>query len=93
MGHIEPLPLQYWHYGLRYAGFTDISCTIDRRKKGAMFAAALLTPFTMIGSALYARKIRKYDAALAEEVGGVLPAVNSFDVLTSRSLIFSANKP
>ncbi|HVV80385.1 MAG TPA: class I SAM-dependent methyltransferase [Pseudolabrys sp.] len=93
MGHIEPLPLQYWHYGLRYAGFTDIACTIDRRKKGAMFAAALLKPFTMAGSAWYARKIQKYDANLAKEVSEVLPAVNSFDMLTSRSLIFSANKP
>jgi SAM-dependent methyltransferase len=93
MGHIEPLPLQYWHYGLRYAGFTDITCTIDRRKKGAMFAAALLKPFTMAGSAWYARKIQKYDASLAKEVSAVLPAVNSFDVLTSRSLIFSATKP
>lgn len=93
MGHIEPLPLQYWHYGLRYAGFTGISCTIDRRKKGALFAAALLKPFTMIGSAWYAWKIRKYDAGLADEVRAVLPAVNSFDTLTSRSLIFSASKP
>jgi SAM-dependent methyltransferase len=52
MGHIEPLPLQYWHYGLRYAGFTDIEFLIDRRKKGSAFAAALLKPFTAIGTAL-----------------------------------------
>ncbi|MDI3470251.1 MAG: hypothetical protein OJF62_002314 [Pseudolabrys sp.] len=93
MGHIEPLPLQYWHYGLRYAGFTDIACTIDRRKKGAIFAAALLKPLTMLGSARYARRIKKYDEALADEVRDVLPSVNSFDTLTARSLIFSARKP
>jgi SAM-dependent methyltransferase len=91
-GHIEPLPLQYWHYGLRYAGFTDIACIIDRRKKGALAAAALLKPLTTIGDALYGRRIADYDAALAAEVRDVLPAVNSFDVLTARSLIFSARK-
>lgn len=93
MGHIEPLPFQYWHYGLRYAGFTDITCRIDRRKKGATFAAALLAPFTAIGSAIYARRLAKYDATLANEVREVLTAVNSFDILTARSLIFSARRP
>ena len=24
-GHIQPLPPQYWHYGLRRAGFSDIA--------------------------------------------------------------------
>jgi SAM-dependent methyltransferase len=93
MGHVEPLPPQYWHYGLRYAGFTDIGLSIDRRKKGATFAAALLSPFTAIGAALYNRRIQKYDAALAQEVRDILPEVNSFDVLTARSLIFTARKP
>ena len=74
MGHVEPLPPQYWHYGLRYAGFTDIELSIDRRKKGAMFVAALLFPFTAIGAALYGRRILKDDSGLAEEVRNIPPS-------------------
>jgi len=92
-GHIQPLPLQYWHYGLRYAGFAEIGSEFDRTKKGAIVPAALLKPFAMAASALYAAKIRRYDGALAEEVRDVIPRANSFRVLTSRSLIFSARKP
>lgn len=91
-GHIEPLPIQYWHYGLRFAGFMDIETAIDRRKKGAIFAASVLRPAIMLASALQARRLRKYDQALSNEVQSVLPGVNSFDTLTARSLIFSARK-
>jgi SAM-dependent methyltransferase len=91
-GHVSPLPLQYWHYGLRTAGFTNITCHIDRVKKGAALAALLLWPVTALGAALYRRRLNRYDAALAEEVTDVLPQVNSFQVLTGRSLILSAHK-
>jgi hypothetical protein len=67
--------------------------SIDRRKKGALFAAAMLKPATMLGAWLHSRRLAKYDAPLFREVEQVLPKVNSFDVLTSRSLIFSARRP
>jgi hypothetical protein len=52
----------------------------------------LLWPVTALGAALYRRRLNRYDAALAEEVTDVLPQVNSFQVLTGRSLILSAHK-
>lgn len=92
-GHIQPLPLQYWHYGLRYAGFDEITVGIDRVKKGAVIPALLLKPFASLASAVYARRIARYDGRLAEEVRVVLPEVNSLHTLTARSLVLSGRKP
>lgn len=92
-GHIQPLPVQYWHYGLRFAGFSGIACMTDRSKRGATWLAALLSPFTSLGSIGYRRRLARYDAALAEEVKDVVPLANSLAALTGRSLIFKAEKP
>jgi SAM-dependent methyltransferase len=92
-GHIEPLPLQYWDYGLRYAGFGEIAYEIDRAKKGALAPALLFAPLIMAANAFYQRRMKNYDRAVADETRHVLRHVNSLRTLTARSLLFSARKP
>lgn len=91
-GHIEPLPLQYWHYGLRYAGFAEIATKIDRSKRGAIAIAVLLWPALWLSAKRHKRHMTKYSAAVAEETRGVRQLVNSWEVLTGRSLIVSARQ-
>lgn len=92
-GHIAPLPFQYWHYGLRRAGFTQIELSPDRAKRSASLFAALLWPFTRIGTAAHTGRIARREPELAAETGAVAREANSWTALTSRSLVFSARKP
>lgn len=92
-GHIAPLPFQYWHYGLRRAGFADISLSPDRAKRSASFLAALLWPGNKLGTAAHIGRIARREPDLAAETGAVAREANSWTALTSRSLVFSARKP
>lgn len=92
-GHIAPLPFQYWHYGLRRAGFQNISLSPDRAKRSASFFAGLLWPFTRLGTAAHTNRIERREPELAAETGDVARAANSWAALTSRSLVFTARKP
>lgn len=92
VGHIQPLPVQYWHWGLRAAGFSTISVHADRLKKGASFLAVLLWPLFRLG----ARANRRRDDRLAPDVAAELRAatalINAFPTLASRSLVISASE-
>lgn len=92
-GHIQPLPVQYWHYGLRRVGFRDIVIGVDRRKRGALGLAVPLWPLFALAGRLRRTKTVEYDADLAIEVADVLPAVNSLDLLAGRCLVFTARRP
>jgi len=92
-GHIAPLPFQYWHYGLRRAGFTNIALSPDRAKRSASFFAWPLWPFTKLGTAAHTGRIARREPELAAETGDVAREANSWAALTSRSLVFTARKP
>ena len=92
-GHIAPLPFQYWHYGLRRAGFTNIALSPDRAKRSASLFAGLLWPFTRLGTAAHTGRIERREPELAAETGEVAREANSWTALTSRSLVFAARKP
>lgn len=91
-GHVQPLPPHYWHYGLRRAGFTAISLSADRIKKGASFVAALMRPLHLLGDRLNRRAMARSRADLAE-VGEPMRLANSFETLSSRCLVFAARRP
>jgi len=92
-GHIAPLPFQYWHYGLRRAGFQNIALAPDRAKRSASFLAGLLWPFSRLATKAHTGRIERREPELAAETGAVAREANSWTALTSRSLVFTATKP
>ena len=92
-GHIAPLTYQYWHYGLRLAGFSDIRLRRDRTKRGAAGFAILFWPFTKLATALHLRRLALREPALYDETGEIAREANCWTALTSRSLVFGAFKP
>ena len=92
-GHIAPLPFQYWHYGLRRAGFNDISLSPDRAKRSASIFAALIWPLSRLATKAHTGRIKRREPELAAETDSVAREANSWTALTSRSLVFTARKP
>jgi SAM-dependent methyltransferase len=91
-GHIMPLPLQYWRYGLRRAGFGTVRSATDRSRRRAVLLAAPLLPAFWLARAAYLRHVRRYDAGVYAETVGAIREANAWSTLTSRSLIFDAVK-
>jgi hypothetical protein len=91
-GHVAPLPFQYWHYGLRSAGFSDIRLHTDRTKKGAAGLAAIFWPVVRFSTALHLRRLARREPPLFEETSEVVRQSNSWTALTSRSLVFQVVK-
>jgi SAM-dependent methyltransferase len=91
-GHIAPLPFQYWHYGLRAANFSGIRLHPDRFKKGAAILAALFWPALKLTSAGHLFALGRRERGLFDETADVAREANSWPVLASRSLVFSARK-
>lgn len=91
-GHVAPLAFQYWHYGLRLAGFAKIRLHKDRTKKGAAGLAILLWPFTKLSTALNMRRLARREPPIYAETSDVARIANGWTALTSRSLVFSAVK-
>lgn len=92
-GHVMPLTYPYFHYGLAKQGFEDIAFLPDKRKKACLFWACLLRPLFKLASHSYQKSLKKYDPNVWNENKHLVPAMNSLDMLTSRSLIVQARKP
>ena len=88
-----PLTFPYLHYGLAKEGFAPITFLSDKKKKSCLFWAALLWPLLKLSSHAYQKSLKKYDPCLWNENKHLVPAMNSLDMLTSRSLIVQALKP
>jgi len=91
-GHIAPLAYQYWHYGLRLAGYRNIRLHKDRTKKGAAALAILLWPFNKLATALHLGRLARREPPLYAETVEIVREANGWTTLTSRSLVFSAVK-
>jgi hypothetical protein len=91
-GHINPLPIQYWIYGLRTANFKNIQYFIDRRKNSSLGWLILLLPFMWLGNYLMHIDQKKYSFDLYVSNKEMLSQVNSLKTLVGRTLIFVANK-
>lgn len=92
-GHIMPLSYINFHYGLRKAGFTNFTFHVDRKKRGAMFLASLLYPLLRFKSMKMEGRLKQSEPDIHVENDGVIPFVNSFSMLSSRSCIIVAEKP
>jgi SAM-dependent methyltransferase len=91
-GHIAALPYQYWNYGLRRAGFKNIELHRDRAKRSASMIAALIWPFTKLATSRHVARIARREPPLYAETHEVARAANSWEALTSRSLVMVAAK-
>jgi SAM-dependent methyltransferase len=91
-GHLAPLPYQYWHFGLRRAGFSQIALHSDRAKKSATALALLLWPWLEFARVMHLYRLARHDPPLYAETKDIARAANSWTVLTSRSLVFLALK-
>jgi SAM-dependent methyltransferase len=91
-GHVAPLPVQYWHYGLRLAGLSNIVLRQDRTKRSAAGLAAIFWPVLKLSTALHLRALEKREPPLYAETAGVARMANSWAALASRSLVFQAVK-
>jgi SAM-dependent methyltransferase len=91
-GHIAALPYQYWNYGLRRAGFGNIELHRDRGKRSASAIAAVLWPFARLATRAHVGRIARREPPLYEETHEVARAANSWEALTSRSLVMVAAK-
>lgn len=92
-GHIMPLSFAYLSYGLRRAGFHDVTTRADRLKRGSMPWLLLLWPLVRFNSWRYGREILKYDHEVHAENAYVLEKTNSVEMLLARSAIVSGKKP
>jgi SAM-dependent methyltransferase len=92
-GHVMPLHLAYYAYGLRRAGFEPPQLARDRIKRSAVLLAVLLYPLLAFGRWRFLRGIRRYDAAVYAETRDILERANSFGFYTARSLMLAARKP
>jgi SAM-dependent methyltransferase len=91
-GHVAPLPFQYWHYGLRTAGFSDIRLFSDRTKKGAAGWAIVFWPILKLSTGLHLHRLAQQKPELFDETVEIARQANSWTALTSRSLVFQAQK-
>ncbi len=92
-GHIMPLNLSNFTYGLKKAGFVNIQFSRDRVKRSALILLLIFYPALRLGTILYDRKLRRYDKEVWHENRRVVHEINRLDVLTSRSCIMVARKP
>lgn len=92
-GHVMPLHLAYYDYGLRLAGFGEVSYEADRLKRGSQVLRVLLAPLLAMMRVRLERQTRQYDQAVFEENREVLRLMNGPRFMASRSLMFIARRP
>ena len=91
-GHIHPVSFYYLAYIFYQAGFRQVRLHFDRRKKSAAFWTVLLYSFIMVGHFGFRLHVSRKGRNVYEENKPLLDQVNSFGMLTSRSLIIEGIK-
>jgi len=91
-GHIMPLSVYYLAHAMRTSGFTSTEIHVDRLKRSALFLSLLLLPALRLSSHLYAARIRRKKPAVHGDNTGLLKAINSMKVYSSRSVILAGRK-
>jgi SAM-dependent methyltransferase len=91
-GHIMPLSLAYYDYGLRKSGFSPIQLFCDKVQSRSKLLYCFLFPFLKFSHWRQMNSLKNYDGDLYNETKHTLLNMNSYTALTSRSLLFTANK-
>jgi SAM-dependent methyltransferase len=91
-GHIMPLHLGYYDYGLRKSGFGPMKLFCDKVQSRSKLLYYLLFPFLKLSHCRQINSLKSYDEGLYNETKHNLNNMNSYISLTSRSLLFVAKK-
>ncbi len=91
-GHINPVSYYYLAYQLRRAGFASVEAHYDRFKASAIGLLAICGAFVVVGHALFRARLRRKKPQVDVENRSLLAAMNSREMLTSRSAIAVAKK-
>lgn len=92
-GHIMPLNWAFLSYGLRLAGFAEVTHHVDQRKSTSTALGVLLGPLIWLGGRRLDAHTRAYDAAVHAENRCTIDELNSWRLLTARSLVVQARAP
>jgi hypothetical protein len=91
-GHINPISFYFLAYIFSVCGYEKIKLHVDRRKKSGIFLTALFYLPLKLFYYLYCRKLKKKKPKIYKENKSFLNKINSFDLLTSRSVIIEGIK-
>lgn len=92
-GHINPLPVQYWDYGLRFAGFSDVRYRTDRLKRGSIGLSLLFAPVLWIGTRLLHKQERKHSERIYRQNARPFAEINTLRNLAGLGLIAECSVP
>ena len=93
MGHVNPFPIQYWDYGFRYAGFTDIHYQTSRIGRGALYLSAFFSPLMWLGKYCLHRQERNKNMRVYQQNSRPFREINSLRNLAGKSLMATCTKP
>jgi ubiquinone/menaquinone biosynthesis C-methylase UbiE len=91
-GHIMPLHLAYYDYGLRKSGFGPMKLFCDKVQSRSKLLYYFLFPLLKFSHWKQMNSLESYDLDLYNETKHTLVNMTSYTALTSRSLLFVAKK-
>lgn len=91
-GHIHPVSYYYLAMALRTAGFRTVSVTYDHVKRSAVFQLLLFSPAILVGRLGFLLRMRRKRRREMEQNREYVATMNSWGMLTSRSVIVVATK-
>jgi SAM-dependent methyltransferase len=91
-GHIHPISYYYLAYALTHAGAAGVTVDFDRFKRSAAFLYLFAWPFLVFGNLGFRLKIRRKNPKLLAENAPFLRTMQSFSMLTSRSVVVRVTK-
>ncbi len=91
-GHIHPVSYYYLAYALRATGFRGIAVTYDHFKRSAIAQLVLLAPLIGLGRLGFRLRMHRKRPREMEQNHDFVKAMDSFAMLTSRSIIVSARR-
>ncbi len=89
-GHVNPISFVHLSHILKRNGFAGMRLHVDRLKTSAVAWAVLFYPLIRLWAHFIFAKLRKSDPKATAENEDVIGKINSFPMLTSRTLIVEA---
>ena len=91
-GHIGPITFYYLAYLFYRAGFATVNVHFDRRKRSAVVWTILLLPVLLLGHSGFRMRLARKVPETYRENGFLIDRINSWDMLTSRSIVLEGVK-